>query len=127
MTVAPFSNGLAHALAFWVIVTAYLFLFFGFDDLVFDFSFWMHTIRKWFVKRNFKAITIAQLRAKEPQRIAIYVPCWHEDQVVEKMVELACSTAQYQSYTIFLGVCERPGDRDEGPGGGSALSGAFTL
>jgi bacteriophage N4 adsorption protein B len=86
------------------VVTAYLFAFFGLDDLLFDVSYWVYTLRRWLMKRKFKAMTVEQLRASEQQRIAIFVPCWHEEDVVEKMTELTSRSIQYQNYTLFIGV-----------------------
>lgn len=104
MTVAEFSYHFSSSLATWIVLTAYLFAFFGLDDLLFDVSYWAYTIHRWVTKRKFRAMTIEQLRANQEQRIAIYVPCWHEDEVVEKMVELAARSIQYKNYTIFVGV-----------------------
>lgn len=104
MTVANFSYGIAFFLSTWMVITAYLFAFFGLDDFIFDVSYWIYTARRWIAKRKFKGMTVEQLRANEQQRIAIFVPCWHEDNVVEQMAELTSRSIQYKNYTLFIGV-----------------------
>ena len=43
----------------------------------------------------------------EPQcerKIAIYVPCWHESDVIENMVRHNLAAIRYRNYDLFLGV-----------------------
>jgi bacteriophage N4 adsorption protein B len=76
----------------------------GIDDALLDLAYWSHRWYRWFVARHFKRLTLEQLRGKEQQRIAIFIPCWHEHDIVDKMVELACSSLQYSRYDLYIGV-----------------------
>jgi adsorption protein B len=104
VSISSLTYQLSTALATLVIVTSLAFAFFGIDDLFFDIAFWVHKFRRALKTRHFKGLTLEQLRAKEQQRIAIFVPCWHEDEIVDKMIELAARTVQYKNYEIFIGV-----------------------
>jgi bacteriophage N4 adsorption protein B len=95
---------LSAVMAMLIITSSMAFAFFGIDDLLFDLAFWIHKVRRTLATRRFKGLTLDQLRAKEQQRIAIFVPCWHEDEIVDKMIELASRTIQYKNYELFVGV-----------------------
>jgi adsorption protein B len=95
---------LSSALATLVIGSSLAFAFFGIDDLLFDIAFWVHKFRRELKTRDYTGLTLEQLRAKEQQRVAVFVPCWHEDEIIGKMVELAARTVQYKNYEIFVGV-----------------------
>jgi bacteriophage N4 adsorption protein B len=104
MTLSYLTYELSNAIATLVVLSAALFAFFGIDDLLFDLGYWLYKIHRAIAKRNYKGLTLEQLRGKEQQRIAVYVPCWHEDEIVDKMVELACRSIQYSHYELFIGV-----------------------
>ncbi|MBV8490459.1 MAG: phage adsorption protein NrfB [Candidatus Eremiobacteraeota bacterium] len=99
---------MAHALSSMcdevVVGTAIAFALFGIDDLIFDVAYWVRLLVKAVSGKRFPPLTLERLLAKPQQRIAIFVPCWHEDTVVDKMVELACRTIQYDRYDIFIGA-----------------------
>jgi bacteriophage N4 adsorption protein B len=104
MSLSYFTYELSAAIATLVVASAAAFAFFGIDDLLFDIAYWVYKIHRAVMTRNFKSLTLEQLREKKQQRIAIYVPCWHEDEIVDKMVELACRSIQYSHYELFIGV-----------------------
>jgi bacteriophage N4 adsorption protein B len=87
-----------------IVASAILFAVMGVDDVLLDLAYWVHRWYRWLVARRFQRLTVEQLRTKDQQRIAIFVPCWQEHEVVDKMVELACSSLQYARYDIFVGV-----------------------
>lgn len=86
------------------IVLAYIaaigFFIFGLDDLVFDVQFIRHLTRT----RNQKHTTVAELRAKPEQYIAIFVPAWSEGGIVNRMADYAVKVLEYERYDIFIGV-----------------------
>jgi bacteriophage N4 adsorption protein B len=42
--------------------------------------------------------------AAPPKKIAIVVPCWHEDAVIGRMIQQNIETIQYSAYDFFIGV-----------------------
>ena len=66
--------------------------------------FWINAARRYHEMRNYKRLTVQQLRAKSEQRVAIFIPCWQEDEVVDRMLDFACRSIEYQNYDIFVGV-----------------------
>jgi len=85
------------------IVATFLFIS-GLDDIFIDVYYWFHHL---FLKKKFN-----KYRYEQPDRlfeipekpIAIFVPAWHEYDVIDKMLANACSTIQYKNYDIFVGV-----------------------
>jgi bacteriophage N4 adsorption protein B len=101
---AEISSYLAAAISFLIVASAIAFVFFGIDDFALDAAYWIHRWYRWYVARRYTPLTLEQMRTKEQQRIAIFIPCWHEHDIVDKMVELACSSLQYQRYDLYIGV-----------------------
>jgi adsorption protein B len=99
-----FSYRAADLLGVLTIVVAAIYFLLGIDDIIFDFLFWGRQIRRSFIRHRFPPLTIEKLRAKPEQRIAIMIPCWHEHDVVERMLEFAATTLEYQRYDIFVGT-----------------------
>jgi adsorption protein B len=71
----------------------------GLDDLAVDFVWWWHSIF-----HPAKAPTPEELDRTPQKRIAIFVPLWHEHQVVEQMLSHNLASIQYGDYTFFIGV-----------------------
>jgi adsorption protein B len=99
-----FSYHASDILGVLTIVVAAVYFLLGIDDIIFDFMFWLRQIRRSFDRHKYPKLTIEKLRAKPEQRIAIMIPCWHEHQVVERMLEFATTTLEYRRYDIFVGV-----------------------
>ena len=99
-----FSYRASEILGVLTVVVAVVYFLLGIDDLVFDMMFWVRTIGRALEPHKFPKLTIEKLRAKTEQRIAIMIPCWHEFEVVEQMLEFATTTLEYQRYDIFVGV-----------------------
>ncbi|HTX03351.1 MAG TPA: glycosyl transferase family protein, partial [Candidatus Acidoferrales bacterium] len=87
-----------------IVASAVLFAVMGIDDALLDVAYWVHRWYRWLVARHYSPLTLEQLREKEQQRVAIFIPCWQEHDVVDKMVELACSSIQYAHYDLYIGV-----------------------
>ncbi len=82
----------------------------GIDDLFIDLYYWFHSIinkKKFHKYRYDKPEVIENIPEKQ---IAIFVPAWHEYDVIDKMLIHACKTIQYTNYDFFVGVY--PNDPD---------------
>ena len=85
------------------IVASFLFIS-GLDDLFIDMYYWFHHL---FAKKKFNKYTYSSsenLHEIPEKPIAIHVPAWHEQDVIDKMLINACQTIQYKNYDIFVGV-----------------------
>jgi adsorption protein B len=85
-------------------VTALLFLIGGVDDLIYDLGAWLWKIVKHVQFRDRERLTLAKLRSRGQQRIAVFVPAWNEGEIVGKMVENIIDRVEYRNYTIFVGT-----------------------
>lgn len=86
-------------------ITGVIILVSSLDDLFIDFWYWMRKLRRSLsVKRKYKPLTAAQLRAAEEQPLAIMVPAWLEYDVIALMLENMVSTLEYKNYSIFVGT-----------------------
>jgi adsorption protein B len=104
MTAIALSTHLAATIAILIVASAVMFAVMGIDDAIMDLAYWGWRWYRWLVARQYKPLTLEQLRTKEQQRVAIFIPCWHEHEIVDKMVELACSSLQYSRYDLYIGV-----------------------
>jgi bacteriophage N4 adsorption protein B len=85
-----------------VMIVVYLVL--GVDDLFHDVYFWIRAIVRSIQYRGATKLTLEKLDALDEKRIALFVPCWHEADVVSKMVTLVRQSLRYGNYDIFVGV-----------------------
>lgn len=88
------------------LLTAIAILFFisGLDDVFFDFFFWVrYWIRLW-KTRKYPRLTYEQLQTVPEKKIAIFVPCWHEANVIGDMLNHNTYAIDYDNYNIFVGV-----------------------
>ena len=90
-------------MAAWIVslsvpVVIYLILS-GLDDLAVDLIWWWH----WTLDRP-PTPTPDELRNETERQTAIFVPLWHEHQVIEQMLAHNVGTLQYLRYTFFVGV-----------------------
>ena len=75
------------------------------DDLFIDLWYWTRRIyRSLTVKRDHPALTVAQLREKAEQPIAIMIPAWLEYDVIAAMIENMVEVLEYQQYVVFVGT-----------------------
>lgn len=90
-------------MAGWIVslsfpVVIYLILS-GLDDVAIDLIWWW----QWTFRRP-TAPTPAQLDQTPERQTAIFVPLWHEHQVIEQMLSHNLATMQYSHITFFVGV-----------------------
>ena len=77
---------------------AVIYLLSGMDDLVFDITYWL-----WARKKK-NILKIEDILKKEEKQIAIIVPAWKEENVIDKMVINAIKMIDYKNYDIFVGI-----------------------
>ncbi len=85
-------------------VVASFLLLSGFDDVFVDIYYWLHHL---FMRKKFNKVRYdsPETIARAPEKpIAIFVPAWHEYEIIDKMLINACRTVQYQNYDMFVGV-----------------------
>lgn len=76
----------------------------GFTDIIFDIYFIFRSIRRFFLSRNWPKLTLERLEAREQQKIALIIACWHEEAVIAKTLTNACESIHYRNYDIFVGT-----------------------
>jgi adsorption protein B len=92
------------------LVISFVFVISGTMDLVIDLSDLVWRIRRLFIRKELRPLTLERLEAREQQRIAIFIAAWHESDVIARTLENACETIQYKNYDIFVGTY--PNDPD---------------
>ncbi len=104
MNAVAFSYQVSHWLSAASVALATGFLAFRLEAALLDASYWLGALYKRLRRKHrASALTVERLGAKPEQRIALFVPCWHESIVVDRMVETALSIIQYTNYEIFVG------------------------
>jgi adsorption protein B len=91
------------AIAWSIVATALVFAYFLVDDLLFDAAFWITYLQRAAGLKK-PAVSLTKLYEAEQQRIAIFVPCWHEHDVIDRMVQYAASRIDYARFDILVGV-----------------------
>lgn len=93
-----------------LIALAILYMVFGLDDLFFDVCYWFQYAKQRFFGHQKEPFFHEKLIVKEEQSIAILIPCWHESQVIGKMLNHNYHAIDYERYHFFVGVY--PNDHD---------------
>lgn len=92
-------------LEIFTVIVATVILLSSLDDLFIDLWFWTReTYRHFTVKREFRPLTVAQIRARAEQPIAIMVPAWLEYDVIAAMIEDMVRVLDYRNYVVFVGT-----------------------
>jgi adsorption protein B len=86
------------------IAVGIIFAISGVTDLGFDLYFIARSIRRFFLSRNWPKLTLERLQAREQQKIAIFIACWHEADVIAHTLTNAVEKIQYRNYDIFVGT-----------------------
>ena len=98
---------LLYALA---VIVGTVFAISGSMDIVFDFYFIFRSVRRFFLSKKWPKLTLERLEAREQQKIALIIACWHEEAVIAKTLQNACESIHYRNYDIFVGTY--PNDPD---------------
>ncbi len=74
----------------------------GVDDLFIDVNYFVRGL----FKEDRRRITVEDLKAEEPKKLAMMVPAWQEDGVIQQMLELNLEQLDYphEDYDIFVGT-----------------------
>jgi adsorption protein B len=83
---------------------AMVFLLSGVQDLIYDIGAYSLRAFRRFHYRNRERLSLARLRAREQQRIAVLVPAWNEGEVVGAMVANIIERVEYRNYVVFVGT-----------------------
>src|SRR5438552_2651066 len=87
------------------IVVAVGFMLSGIDDLVVDVFYWVRQLyRKLFVGRRIHSVTEKDLAGVAEKWTAIWIPAWHEHEVIDKMLLNTLESLDYRNYDIFVGT-----------------------
>lgn len=86
-------------------VTSMIILVSSVDDFFIDVCYWARRLyRRIFIESRIKPLTLADLRGKPEQPIAIMVPAWKEHEVIANMLESNIKFVDYENYVFFVGV-----------------------
>jgi adsorption protein B len=89
--------------AFTFMIATFLLLS-GLDDLLVDLYYWFNYIFRHKHLNPPRMLPEEQLYDTVEKPIAIFVPAWEEEAVIEQMLTHACKTIGYRMYDIFVGV-----------------------
>jgi adsorption protein B len=88
---------------FTFVVASFLLLS-GLDDLALDLYYWFVYFFRRKALLNNQRLPVAALEERPEKPIAIFIPAWHEEAVIEQMLSRTCQSIQYRNYDIFVGV-----------------------
>lgn len=87
------------------IVVAVTFLISGIDDLFIDVCYWLREFyRRFVIRHKILPITETDLGSAPQKWAAIWIPAWHEHEVIEKMLQNTIESLDYSHYDIFVGT-----------------------
>lgn len=91
---------------FWylLVTVAVIFCISGLDDLFFDFFYWFRFFYRLWKTRKYAPFTYKQLSSIPEKRIAVLIPCWHEENVIGTMLAHNSLSIDYHHYDLFVGV-----------------------
>jgi len=92
------------------LIVGCIFVISGITDVGFDIYFILRSIRRFFLGRKWPKLTLKRLEAREQQKIAIFIACWHESDVIAHTLTNAVEKLNYRNYDIFVGTY--PNDAD---------------
>src|SRR5579863_6958349 len=87
------------------VVVAVSFLLSGLDDLFVDAYYWLRKLyRRVFIHHRIRPVTERDLASIPQKWAAIWIPAWHEHEVIDKMLLNTLESLDYQNYDIFVGT-----------------------
>jgi bacteriophage N4 adsorption protein B len=92
----------------FIVLTALVavsFLFSGIDDFFIDTYYWIRLLyRNLFLRRKIRPLRQKVLCSIPEKWTAIWIPAWHEHEVIDRMLLHAIESMNYQNYDIFVGT-----------------------
>ena len=86
-------------------IAAVSFLLSGIDDFFIDAYYWIRLLyRKLFLRRTIRPLRQQTLSSIPEKWTAIWIPAWHEHEVIDKMLLHTIESIHYQNYDIFVGT-----------------------
>lgn len=104
LTVVDFFRASYDVMYAFTFIVAVSLLLAGLDDFIIDLFYWGMYLFSPKKLNKYDSIPQEDLDGVDEKPIAIFVPAWHEYDVIDKMLTHACSTLQYGKYDIFVGV-----------------------
>ena len=87
------------------VLVAISFLLSGIDDLFVDSFYWLRRLyRRLFLQDRIRRVTEADLAGIPEKWTAIWIPAWHEHEVIDKMLLNTLESLDYRNYDIFVGT-----------------------
>ena len=81
------------------------FLLSGIDDFFIDAFYWIRlAYRKLFLGHTIRPLRQQVLRSIPEKWTAIWIPAWHEDEVIDKMITHTIESMNYKNFDIFVGT-----------------------
>ena len=85
------------------VIVAVSFLVSGIDDLFVDVYYWLRKLyRRLFMRHRIHPITEINLASKPEKWTAIWIPAWHEHEVIDRMLLNTIESLSYGKYDIFV-------------------------
>lgn len=80
-------------------------LFSSLDDLFVDIYYWLRELYRWYwIRAQYPALKSSALDARPERPIAILVPSWKEQDVIQAMLKTNFKSLNYADYVFFVGV-----------------------
>jgi len=87
------------------VLVAVSFLLSGIDDLFVDLYYWLRRLyRTLFLRHQIRRVKEADLASIPEKWAAIWIPAWHEQDVIDKMLLNTLDSLNYHNYDIFVGT-----------------------
>ncbi len=81
------------------------------DDFFIDLVYWLYVLpKRKFSKKFPHKVLLKDFQTKPEKHIAVMVPAWKEEAVIEQMVSLTVEKIEYKNYQLFVGVY--PNDKE---------------
>jgi len=95
---------LAEPLYTFAFIVAVFLMLSGIDDLAVDLYYWVFHLFAPNKLNRYRSLPREKLETVDEKPIAIFVPTWHEYDVIDRMLTHTCETLNYERYDIFVGV-----------------------
>lgn len=87
-----------------IVFLAISYILLSLDDVALDLLYYFQRAVLYLRGRRPHRLDLSELEALPEQRIALLIPCWHEANIVDRMLATAVQNIRYKNYEIFVGV-----------------------